>query len=419
MKSVGIVGLGYIGLPTAGLLAENGFNVLGIDIQQSVVDTINAGEIHIHEKGLAQLIKSAVTNRQLHASVSPSPCDIFIIAVPTPFKEKFAPDISFVESAAKLIAPVLKNGDLIIVESTVPVGTTNAVKTIIEKMRPELFNKGIYLHFAHCPERVLPGQILEELVKNDRIIGGLTSEATKMACDFYKKFVHGEVIATDARTAELCKLSENAFRDVNIAFANELSMVCAKLNIDVWELIALTNRHPRVKILQPGPGVGGHCIPVDPWFIVSSAPEQATLIRTAREVNTKKTQYVIEQIRQALHDSGETTIACLGFAFKANVDDFRESPATEIIEELAHDSKLSILAVEPFAKSLPTQLEKFKNIKLVSMEQALQTNQVVALLVDHQQFKDLNTAHLVDKRIIDTRGIWQHIATASNYRKVA
>ncbi len=420
MKSVGIVGLGYIGLPTAGLLCANGFKVLGIDIQATVVETINQGKIHIHEPGLETLIKTAVEKGSLRASQKPEHCDIFIIAVPTPFKENFLPDISYVESATDLICPSLKNGDLVILESTVPVGTTERIKQIVEKKRPELFQKNSTVHFAHCPERVLPGQILEELTKNDRVVGGLSDKATELACEFYRHFVRGEVVSTDARTAELCKLSENAFRDVNIAFANELSMVCARLNIDVWELIQLTNRHPRVKILQPGPGVGGHCIPVDPWFIVSSAPAESRLIRTAREVNTRKTHYVVEQIRKELHDSGEATISCLGFAFKANVDDFRESPATEIIAELAMDSRLRILAVEPFAQTLPEALKDFRNIQLVGIEQAFQTSKVIALLVDHKQFIDLDSSYLNGKKLVDTRGIWrQPPALKTKLRKVA
>ena len=413
MKSIGIVGLGYIGLPTAGLLASSGFDVLGIDIQAHIVKLINSGSIHIQEPGLESLIQKVVQQGRLRATQKPEACDIFIIAVPTPFKENFAPDISFVEAAAELIAPVLKNGNLIILESTVPVGTTQRVQKIIRARRPELFAKGNVMHFAHCPERVLPGQILEELVKNDRVVGGLTTEATNQACRFYEKFVAGAVVPTDARTAELCKLSENAFRDVNIAFANELSMICDKLDIDVWELVQLANRHPRVKILQPGPGVGGHCIPVDPWFIVSSAPEQAKLIRTSREVNTKKTHFVIEQIKKVLHEANETTIACLGFSFKANVDDFRESPAMEIITALALDKKLKILAVEPHVKTLPESLAQFHNVQLLSLKDAVHRAQVIALLVDHRQFVQMQPSELRGKQIVDPRGIWHKMQVAA------
>ena len=412
MKTVGVIGLGYIGLPTAGLLAESGCRVLGVDVQELVVNTINAGKIHLHEPGLEQVIQRAVASGNLSATLTPAPCDVFLIAVPTPFKDGFAPDISYVESATRLIVPVLKNGDLIILESTVPVGTTARVQEIVLELRPELLRSKNPVEFAHCPERVLPGKIIEELVNNDRIVGGLSESATRRACEFYKVFVKGQIVPTDARTAELCKLSENAFRDVNIAFANELSMICEKLGIDVWELIDLANRHPRVKILQPGPGVGGHCIPVDPWFIVDSAPELAHLIRTAREVNTSKTHHIIETIQAKLKHSSVKAIACFGFAFKANVDDFRESPAMEIIEAIAADPQITIFAVEPHAKSLPASLARFGNVKLVSIEDALKNSEVVTMLVEHREFGILTAENLRGKQIVDTRGVWRKLDLA-------
>jgi UDP-N-acetyl-D-mannosaminuronic acid dehydrogenase len=401
--------LGYIGLPTSGVLAANGFQVLGIDIQKHVVDTINKGQIHIHEPGLEDVIREAVTSGKFRATTKPEPCDIFIIAVPTPFKEQFAPDISYVESATALICPVLKAGDLLILESTVPVGCTERMAEIVREKRPDLFaGTRSKMQFAHCPERVLPGQILKELIANARVVGGLDETATMRACEFYRHFVKGEVVPTDARTAELCKLSENSFRDVNIAFANELSMVCEKLGIDVWELIELANRHPRVKILQPGPGVGGHCIPVDPWFIVSSAPKEARLIRTSREVNTAKTHRVVDQVKTFVKQSGQKSVACLGLAFKPNVDDFRESPAMEIVEDLAKDKNLKIHVVEPYANGkMPAPLDKRKNVQLTDLENAFRKCDVVVLLVDHKEFSNVTATGLAGKSIVDTRGTWR------------
>lgn len=408
---VGVVGLGYIGLPTAGLLAGRGYNVLGMDINVEVVKTINTGNTHLHEPGLADVILKAVKSGKLVATTEPQACDVFIIAVPTPFKENFSPDIDFVESATRFIAPAIKAGDMVILESTVPVGTTQRVAEIIREMRKDLFPEGgeARVDFAHCPERVLPGKILHELVHNDRVVGGIGTKATERACTFYRSFVKGEVVATDDRTAELCKLTENAFRDVNIAFANEISMICDSLKIDVWELIALANRHPRVKILQPGPGVGGHCIPVDPWFIVSSAPELSDLIRASRKVNMHKTHFVVDKIKSEVRAAGGKTVVCLGCAFKPNVDDFRESPAIDVISELAADKNLKIFVVEPYAKKLPESLAHFGNIHLTPFEEALAQSSVLALLVDHDEFKFPDPALLSKKRVVDTRGVWRNI----------
>ena len=341
-EKVCVVGLGYIGLPTASLLATKGFQVYGIDVNESAVEMINSGKVHIYEPDLDIMVKAAVQSGNLKAGIVPETSDIFILAVPTPFKDDHKPDLTYVEQATKTIAPYIKPGDLVILESTSPVGTTEKVTEWILEEREDLTvteeinsNKGVFF-VAHCPERVLPGHILRELVENDRIIGGINQNSTKKTVDFYKKFVKGKILETNARTAEMAKLTENSFRDVNIAFANELSMICDELNINVWELIGLANRHPRVNILQPGPGVGGHCIAVDPWFIVDAAPEQAKLIHTARQVNDYKPGYVIDKIREKADKFKNPIIACLGLAFKANIDDLRESPSVEIVEYLAN-----------------------------------------------------------------------------------
>jgi UDP-N-acetyl-D-mannosaminuronic acid dehydrogenase len=402
MNSVCVLGLGYIGLPTASLVATKGFQVSGVDVNPHTVNTINAGRIHIHEPDLDILVKSAVQSGNLKAHLEPVESDIFIIAVPTPFREEFRPDLTFVREATLSLAKKIRPGNLVILESTCPVGTTEWIRTWISEARPELDMNGIY--FAHCPERVLPGQILKELVLNDRIIGGLNPKASELARDFYAQFVQGEIILTDARTAELTKLTENAFRDVNIAFANELSLICEKLSINVWELIALANRHPRVKILQPGPGVGGHCIAVDPWFIVDSAPNESKLIRTAREVNDGKPKFLLEKIRTLA--GKEKTIACLGLAFKANVDDLRSSPALEITEALAKEGK-NLFVVEPHISELPKSLQK-ENVKKVDTQTAIEKADVILVLVDHAEFKKFRSSPILEKKsVIDTRGIWR------------
>jgi UDP-N-acetyl-D-mannosaminuronic acid dehydrogenase len=404
MSSLCVLGLGYIGLPTASIFATKGRRVVGVDISASVVDTINSGRIHIQEPDLDVLVRAAVQSGNLKASTQPAPADVFILAVPTPFIVTPAgariPDLSFVEAATRSLAPVVAAGNLIILESTSPVGTTEKVKGWLESELTKLGRQAEGLLYAHCPERILPGQMLKELVSNDRICGGLTLAAAEKARELYATFCSAQIFLTDARTAELAKLTENAYRDVNIAFANELSLICDKLSVDVWELIRLANRHPRVKILQPGPGVGGHCIAVDPWFIVDAAPAEARLLRTAREVNDSKPHHVVAQVRAAA--AAGAAVACLGLAFKANVDDLRESPAVDIAVHLA-DAGLKVLAVEPHVTALPKVLQG--RVELVSLADALARSSVVVLLVDHRAFSGLTLAQLTGKKLIDTRGV--------------
>ena len=403
MNSLCVLGLGYIGLPTASIFATKGRHVLGVDISPAVVETINSGRIHIQEPDLDVLVRAAVQSGNLKAATKPAPADVFILAVPTPFiiaaDGSRTPDLSFVEAAARSFAPLAEAGNLIILESTSPVGTTEKVKGWVEDELAKLNRQVDGLLYAHCPERILPGQMLKELVSNDRICGGLTPAAAARARDLYATFCTAQIFLTDARTAELAKLTENAYRDVNIAFANELSLICDKLGVDVWELIRLANRHPRVKILQPGPGVGGHCIAVDPWFIVDAAPQEARLIRTAREVNDSKPHHVVAQVRAAASEGA--VVACLGLAFKANVDDLRESPAVEIVAHLAK-AGLKVLAVEPHVRVLPESLQG--RAELVSLDNALARAEVVVLLVDHRAFASLTLAQLAGKKLIDTRG---------------
>lgn len=402
MEKVCVIGLGYIGLPTASLLASKGFTVHGVDVNSRVVETINQGKIHIQEPDLDILVKDAVNSGKLTANLEPNSADVFIIAVPTPFKAGYTPDISYIEAATKSLAPCLVRSNLVILESTSPVGTTEKIEKWIHEINPDIGE----VRIAYCPERVLPGQILKELVVNDRIVGGLDVRSTEKAAIFYEKFVTGEVLRTDARTAELAKLTENAFRDVNIAFANELSLICDRLHINVWELIELANRHPRVNILKPGPGVGGHCIAVDPWFIVDSAPKEARLIRTAREVNDSKPHHVVGQIKAAIEKINKPIIACLGLAYKANIDDLRESPAIEIVQALAKDIEQVVFVVEPHIESLPPSLDIIGNIKLVDLQLALDKADIVVILVDHKVFVNIDRKRLADKTVIDTRGIW-------------
>lgn len=404
MKSVSVIGLGYIGLPTATLIANNGFKVYGMDPVDKVVNTINQGKIHIVEPGLEDYVKKAVANGNLIADTKPHMADVFILAVPTPFKGDKEPDLSYVESAAREIAPFLQDGNLVILESTSPVGTTEKVRRWIMDENKSLQDKALY--FAHCPERVLPGRIVQELSTNDRIIGGIDEASTEKTVDFYKHFVKGALLKTDARTAELSKLTENSFRDVNIAFANELSIICEKLGINVWELIRLANRHPRVNILQPGPGVGGHCIAVDPWFIVDSAPAEARLIRTARQVNDNKPHYVMSKVYEAIKGIVSPKIACLGLAFKPDIDDLRESPSLRITYDLAVAGKAQIFAVEPNIQTLPLKLQNMKNVSLMEYHEAINKADIVLLLVDHKEFKNLDKEMLKGKIILDTRGIW-------------
>lgn len=412
-ETISTIGLGYIGLPTAAAFASAGKKVIGVDINQSAVDTINQGKIHIVEPDLDDVVKTAVVTGYLRATTTPEPADAFLIAVPTPFKGDHEPDVSYVEAAARSIASVLKRGDIVILESTSPVGTTEDMAQWLAEMRPDLSfpqqaGEATDVNIAYCPERVLPGKIMQELVNNDRVIGGMTPRCSERAIALYQTFVKGECISTTARTAEMCKLTENSFRDVNIAFANELSMICDKLGINVWELIKLANRHPRVNILQPGPGVGGHCIAVDPWFIVSKTPKESPLIRTAREVNNYKTEWVIEKIKNAAltfeRDHGrKPVVACFGLAFKADIDDLRESPALYITKEFAKTYQGKLIVVEPNINALPVELSGINDICLSSTALAKDEADIIILLVDHQEFKSLQKPNSLT---IDFKGIW-------------
>lgn len=411
-KCVSMVGLGYIGLPTAAMLASRKIKVVGVDINQHAVDTINRGEIHIVEPELDIIVQAAVTQGYLRATTKPEPADAFLIAVPTPFKGDHEPDLSYVEAAAKSIAPVLKKGDLVILESTSPVGTTEQMANWLAQARNDLsfphhVGELADVNIAYCPERVLPGKVVHELVSNDRVIGGMTQRCSQRATELYKTFVEAECIPTNARTAEMCKLTENSFRDVNIAFANELSIICNKLDINVWELIKLANHHPRVNILQPGPGVGGHCIAVDPWFIVSKTPQEARLIHIARQVNDGKPHYVVDQVLSAASTVTDPVIACLGLAFKPDIDDLRESPAMEVVQLLAGRKTGQVLVAEPHIEHLPPSLAKFDNIELVSADEAVRRANIIVMLVSHQVFYAINRAQLEGKQVIDTRGVWQ------------
>jgi UDP-N-acetyl-D-mannosaminuronic acid dehydrogenase len=401
-KTVCVVGLGYIGLPTAALLASTGFQVVGVDLNANAVETINQGRIHIVEPDLDAYVRSAVAAGKLKAYAQPQAADIYIICVPTPFHAGEGipqPNIDYVLMATRSIAGLVKLGDVVILESTSPVGTTRKIAEVLHEAGVDIGK----VHIAYCPERVLPGKIMTELVENDRVVGGLTVEATKEVAAFYKTFVRGDVLETDAATAEMCKLTENSYRDVNIAFANELSLLCAKSGINVWRLIQLANRHPRVNILQPGAGVGGHCIAVDPWFIVASDPDNARIIRTAREVNNYKTGWVINQIKIAIADAYARTgrkpkVACLGLAFKPDIDDLRESPAVHVTATLQAQG-YDVIAVEP-------NIQSHDNLALVTLEEALQTADVVAVLVKHRHFVQLACAgKLGGDRILDFCGV--------------
>ena len=417
INKICVLGLGYIGLPTAAMFASHGVLTVGVDINQRVCDTINNGKIHISEPHLEDYVNEAVSSQNLYAKAVPEPADAFIIAVPTPIKTgKLEPDIDFIISAAKSLAPVLKSSNIVILESTSPVGTTQIIEKTIAAIRPDLIfptdAKGdIDVHIAFCPERVLPGKIMEELVYNDRIIGGLSVACASKARDIYKIFVKGDcIISSDTRVAELSKLVENSFRDVNIAFANELSLICDKLDVNVWELIKLANRHPRVNILQPGPGVGGHCIAIDPWFIVASAPEEANLITCARNVNLYKTIWVLDKINDGMIKiSNEmnipiknVNIAIYGLTFKAGVDDLRESPSMEIAKKISNNYEQDIYVVDPYVKEIKDP--NCKNLKLTTFTEASKNAHLNVLLVDHQEFKCVKPPNGL---IIDTRGIWK------------
>lgn len=420
-NTISVVGLGYIGLPTAAMFASKGKYVIGVDVNQKTVDTINAGNIHIVEPELDVIVREAVLQGYLRAVTIPEPADAFLIAVPTPFvslgteSEIPQPDLSFVESAAKAVAAVLKKGDLVILESTSPVGATEKMAAWLAECRPDLTfpqNAGDEsdIRIAHCPERVLPGQVVRELVENDRVIGGITQKCSEAAIHLYETFVEGSCVITNARTAEMAKLTENASRDVSIAFANELSIICDKLNIDVWELIDLANRHPRVNILRPGPGVGGHCIAVDPWFIVSNSPDESVLIHAARNVNDSKPHWVVNKVETAVYrlrgsllgvSKRKITVAFYGLAFKADIDDLRESPAVGIVKSVSSFAEIDILVVEPNIEMLPDDLAF---CDLVSTERANELADIHVLLVNHQAFYQTKPARGL---IIDTQGIWR------------
>ncbi|MBO0924925.1 UDP-N-acetyl-D-mannosamine dehydrogenase [Cellulomonas sp. zg-ZUI199] len=411
---VAVIGLGYIGLPTAAILATHGAEVIGVDVNQATVDAVNRGEVPFVEPDLEISVAGAVSQGRLRADVKTPPADVFVVAVPTPFADDHAADLSYIEAAADALAPQLQGGELVILESTSPPGATQHMADRILAARPDLSLHGRagrpVVHFAHCPERVLPGRVMVELVTNDRIVGGLTRVAAEKARDLYATFCKGEIMLTDAKTAEMAKLVENSFRDVNIAFANELSMISDKLAIDVWELIELANHHPRVNILQPGPGVGGHCIAVDPWFIVSSAPDEARLIRTAREVNDDKPERVISKVVEKARRFRAPRIAALGLAFKPDIDDLRESPARRIVAELAKRlPEAQIDVVEPHIEALPRELSARDRVDLVSLRDAVDAADIVLLLVDHTQFKeaDERVLGLAEKVVIDTRGVWR------------
>ena len=416
-STISVIGLGYIGLPTAAVFASHGKQVIGVDINARAVETINRGEIHIVEPELGDVVRAAVHNGNLRATTQPEAADAFLIAVPTPFVGDHQPDLSYVQAAALSIAPVLKAGDLVILESTSPVGATEQMAQWLAAARPDLrfpqHGEQPDVFIAYCPERVLPGKVMVELLENDRVIGGMTPACSARASELYRIFLRGECVETNARTAEMCKLTENSFRDVNIAFANELSLICAEQGINVWELIALANRHPRVNILQPGPGVGGHCIAVDPWFIVAQNPQQARLIHTARLVNDGKPLWVVDRVKAAVADclaatdkrASEVKIACFGLAFKPNIDDLRESPAVEVAHLIAEWHVGETLAVEPNVEQLPKSLAG--HVTLTPIAEALQQADVIVMLVDHQQFKAIRPEDVKQTWVVDTKGVWR------------
>ena len=412
VQTVAVIGLGYIGLPTAAILAGKGLNVIGVDVNPYTVEAVNQGQVPFVEPDLGVHVAGAVSQGHLVASATVPEADAYIVAVPTPFKADKSADLAYIEQAARSIAPQLRPGNLVILESTSPPGTTRRMADVILENRPDLADQDgeAAVLFAHCPERVLPGRIMIELVTNDRIIGGLSPAGAQAAAALYSTFCQGGIHLTDATTAEMAKLVENAYRDVNIAFANELSVISGNLGIDVWNLIELANHHPRVNILQPGPGVGGHCIAVDPWFIVAADPRNAKLIKTAREVNDSKPGYVVAAIEDAAEGLEAPAIAALGLAFKANVDDTRESPAVQIVQEIAaRNPKAQITVGSPFAgAALPRELSALPNVSLAGTDEALAGADVVALLVDHDAFRDITPDQLAGRRIVDTRGFWRN-----------
>lgn len=411
--TVAVLGLGYIGLPTAAALATQGVQVIGVDVNPDTVKKIARGEAPFVEPDLAVAVSGAVAMGRLTATTEPPEADAFIIAVPTPINPDRSADLSHVRSAVEQLAPRLRGDEVVILESTSPPGTSLAVSEWLAELRPDLrmphSGEGVPDVFvAHCPERVLPGRIMIEIVTNDRVIGGITPRCAEMAASVYRVFARGRLVLSDAASAEMAKLVENSYRDVNIAFANELSLICDKLKLDVWEIIQLANHHPRVNILRPGPGVGGHCIAVDPWFIVSAAPDLARLIRTARVVNDDQPDHVARQVIAKASRFNSPTIACLGLAFKANVEDMRGSPAVNIVGEIARAlPETQVLIAEPFTESLPPSLSDLSNLRLVRTLDAVDAADIVVLLVEHDHFRALNRSLLTGKVVYDTRGIWR------------
>lgn len=419
-ENVVVVGLGYIGLPTAALIASRGMQVTGVDVNERVVKTVASGSIHIAEPDLEGLVQKVVSSGTFKVAIQPPEADVFIIAVPTPIDQEKRADLKSVLSAVDSISGILRPGNLVILESTVPIGTTEEIARKLQQARPDLrvgVSEGSEkaVSVAYCPERVLPGRILSELVHNDRCIGGVTPGCARRAQRFYKNFVRGACIATSSRAAEMVKLTENAFRDANIAFANELSLICDRYDINVWEVIDLANRHPRVNVLRPGPGVGGHCIAVDPWFIVESAPDLAKLIRTSREVNDSKIAWTVERAVALVEEHPYANVACCGLAFKANVDDLRESPALEVAHQLASRYGSRIKIVEPYIHALPPGLREH-GVELTDLDEAIRTCEIAIILVDHDQFRLVPLAERRHLSVIDTRGIWQDMPMAAAVR---
>lgn len=409
-KRVSVIGLGYVGLPTAATLASRGLEVIGVDIKQEAVDRINEGRAHFVEPDLDIVLQAVVKAGNLRAVIEPEPAEAFMIAVPTPTDAEHRPDMHAVESALRQIAPVLRPGDMVVIESTSPVGTTEWAAGVLKAARPDLTNpleapEASDLLLAYCPERILPGQTLRELIDNARIVGGLDKRSAQRARALYGTFAKGEIIMATAREAELSKLTENAYRDVNIAFANEMSLVCEHLGVNVWNVVRMANKHPRVNILSPGPGVGGHCIPIDPWFIHHAAPDRTPLIRTAREVNMGKARHVADRIAARAERFREPTIALLGLAYKPDVDDLRESPAVEIALDLAGRSSFQVLVVEPHVRALPGAMAGRPNLQLTSLDDAIARADIIGVLVGHSVFKALDPALLVEKAVIDAVGL--------------
>ncbi|AYA24684.1 UDP-N-acetyl-D-mannosamine dehydrogenase [Rhodococcus rhodochrous] len=411
--TVAVVGLGYIGLPTAVVLATRDIDVIGVDIDPRIVSAVSRGEVPFAEPDLAVSLAGAVAMGTLSATDTVPLADAYIIAVPTPFNADHTADLSYVRRATEQIAPQLRGGEIVVLESTSPPGTTESVSRWLSELRPDLrlphADEGLPdIHVAHCPERVLPGRIMIEMITNDRVVGGITPLCAERAASIYRVFCQGEICLTDAASAEMAKLVENAYRDINIAFANELSYVSDELELDVWEVIRLANRHPRVNILSPGPGVGGHCIAVDPWFIVGASPGSAKLIRTAREINDSKPNYVAQQVIETCSRFKNPTVACLGLTFKANVDDIRESPALHVVELIAKAlPDVELLLADPFVHEVPDTLLGYESVRTARCRDAIAAADIVVELVDHDQFRSLSRSLLAGKVVYDTRGVWR------------